>query len=540
MRLAGAGRAFFERGALMRPRIFARAGAALALAAALLASYAPALAASQLTGVNVEALNGGGVRVTLSLSGGLPSGWALNGAGGQTPVLQLPNTTPARSVNQLAYGGAGAVTSVSVSGSGNGLAITLHLINPVPVTTSYTPNAIFVNVAPPTGPPTTPAPTQFTSPSGGFTGGEQFEVVPLKYADVSEVVGLLVQGSTVPASNKFQPEGSIFSLPTSNNGYPTEPTSPFSGINSAQALSEGERVNENIGYDRRLNAIILYGTPAQIAQYKAFIAAVDIPVPSVMLECAVLELDETAAKNLGIDFTNPNGAIASGGAYLGPVNSGTVTGLTASLQAALYATIAKGAGKILATPRILALNGEPAQILSGDALPISSTTLTGGSNTFAQSSISYIAVGINMQILPRIDPNGFVTSHIYAEASSVTAYVNTGGQEVPEISLRQVSTEATVRNGQPYIIGGLLLDQEITNLSKIPGIGDLPLIGGFFRVRHDTTQRTNLYIIITPHIIRQVGYPNQPLPALPKEHVPGAVQIYPTPEPLPSPAPSPT
>ena len=298
-------------------------------------------------------------------------------------------------------------------------------------------------------------------------------------------------------------------------------------------------MNDNVGYDRRLNAIILYGTPEQIAQYKTFIAAVDIPVPSVMLECAVLELDETAAKNLGIDYTNPAGALASGNAALGPTGNSSLGGfsapnLTATLQANLYLTITHGGGKILATPRVLALNGVPAQILSGDALPIAqTTTIPSGNSYLTQSTINYIAVGINMQIQPRIDPNGFVTSHIFAEASSVTQYVNTGGQSVPQVSLRQVTTEATVKDGQPYILGGLLLDEEIDSLSKIPGIGDLPLIGGFFRVRHTTTQRTNLYIIITPHIIHQIGTSDEAVPKLPPMEVPGPMPSYPPPSPNP-------
>jgi general secretion pathway protein D len=258
-----------------------------------------------------------------------------------------------------------------------------------------------------------------------------------------------------------------------------------------------------------------------------------------MLECAVLELDETAAKNLGIDYTNPSGALATGNASLGPTGNASLGGvaapnLTAALQANLYLTITHGGGKILATPRVLALNGVPAQILSGDALPIAqTTTIPSGNSYLTQSTINYIAVGINMQIQPRIDPGGFVTSHIFAEASSVTQYVNTGGQSVPQVSLRQVTTEATVKDGQPYILGGLLLDEEIDSLSKIPGIGDLPLIGGFFRVRHSTTQRTNLFIIITPHIIHQIGTSDEQIPKLPPMEVPGPTPSYPAASPGP-------
>jgi general secretion pathway protein D len=519
-----------------------RLGAAIALVACLVVPRVDVLAASQLSGLTVIPARGGGVRVVLNFASGVPRGWTVTGAGTQTPTITLPGTVAAPTVNQLAYQGTGGVSSVSLSQTSGALAVTMHLTSPLQLTTRTSSGSIFVDVAAAPATPASPPPSgAFGAGSGADVGsGQSFEVVPLKYADVSEVVGLLVQGQQVTPNDLFQPEGSIFSLPTTNNGIGSPSSSPFSNQSQQQTTSLGERVNDNIGFDRRLNAIILYGTPDQIAQYKAFVHAVDIPVPSVMLECAVLELDETAAKNLGIDYTNANGALASGSAALGPLtnSSGFSTNapnLTASLQSSLYATIAHGGGKILATPRVLALNGQPAQILSGDALPIASTTVIPGSSAITQSTINYIAVGINMQIEPRIDVDGFITSHIYAEASSVTQYVNTGGQSVPQVSLRQVSTEATVRDGQPYIIGGLLLDEEISNLQKIPGIGDLPLIGAFFRVRHDTTQKTNLYIIITPHIIHQVGYPNEPVPNLPQPIVPGPMPGFLTPSPTPSP-----
>ena len=142
-----------------------------------------------------------------------------------------------------------------------------------------------------------------------------------------------------------------------------------------------------------------------------------------------------------------------------------------------------------------------------------------------------------MQIQPRIDPDGFVTSHIYAEVSSVTQYVAVPGQQVPQVSLRQLNTQATVADGHSFIVGGLLKDEEITSLSKIPVLGDLPLIGGFFRVRHDTAEHTNLYIFITPHIIQKTGFNNPGTPSrdqLPRPEVPGP---YPYPTPLTSPTP---
>jgi general secretion pathway protein D len=522
----------------MRLGFSTRIVAAVALAVTLFLTCVPVLAASQLSGVVVTPARGGAARVVLTFAGGAPTGWSVTGAGTQTPIVLLPGTTQAAALNQSSYTGSGGVSSVSVAQSGGTLTVTLHLTSALRIASRLAAGAIIVDVAAPKV-QATPPPLPFPLPSTGDVGsGEHYEVIPLKYADVSEVVGLLVQGQQVTPNDIFSPETSIFSLPTSSSGLPsTSGGSPFSPETNQQN-SVGERVNDNIGYDRRLNAVILYGSGPQIAQYKQFIAAIDVPVPSVMLECAVLELDETAAKNLGIDFTNANGAIATGSANLGPNNSaitGTTSGLTAQLQASLYATIQHGGGKILATPRILALNGESAQILSGDALPIASTTtIPGAASAITQSTINYIAVGINMQIQPRIDASGYVTSHIYAEASSVTAYVNSGGQSVPEVSLRQVNTEATVQDGQPFIVGGLLLDEEIANLTKIPVLGDIPLIGGIFRYRNETTQRTNLYIIITPHIIRRVGEPNEPVPSLPIPKVPGPLPSFPDP-PTPTP-----
>ena len=527
-------------------RLATRVGSALALAALIVFSSPPVLAATQLSGIVVVPARGGAVRVALSFSaGGVPVGWSLVGQGSSTPSIILPATAPASAVNQLAYAGTGAVSSVSLGQAGTSLTVTLHLTVPTRVLARASNNVLVVDVAAPPTAAVAPATSYGMTPPAGTFNGQNFEVVPLKYADVSEIAGLLVQGQSVAPNDTFQPAGSIFSLPTSTNGIPTQGApygNPFAnGGGTGQPSSFGERINDNIGLDRRLNAIVLYGTPQEIAQYKNFIAAIDVPVSSVMLECAVLELDETAAKNLGIDFTNPNGQIATGSASLGPLGSTSSSGtlltapnITASLQAALYATIAHGGGKILATPRVLALNGQPAQILSGDALPIAQTTyIPGQSATYFQSTINYIAVGINMQIQPRIDADRFVTSHIYAEASSVTQYVNAGGQQVPQVSLRQVTTQATVQDGQPFIVGGLLLDEEISNVSKIPILGDLPLIGGVFRVRHDTTQRTNLYIIITPHVIRQTGIPNEPLPKLPTPTVPGSIPTFATPDPLP-------
>jgi len=166
-----------------------------------------------------------------------------------------------------------------------------------------------------------------------------FELVPLKYADVSEVVGLLTDGQMVPSNDSFTPR---------------EPAFGSAGMNGTAALSSpllqspdelnrslGQSVTDAIGIDRRLNAIILKGSPERIARLKAKIAAIDLPVQSVVLETQFVELTDNAARDIGLDYTNSSGQLAvatySAGGYVPPGFS-TEHNLTSfALQAAIYA-----------------------------------------------------------------------------------------------------------------------------------------------------------------------------------------------------------
>lgn len=442
----------------------------------------------------------------------------------------LPDTAANSAIARDRYPHVNAVAGITLTQTAGELDVAVHLTGAAAVTTSATGSSIVLDVGAPAA-REQQAQSIAPPPAASSEAGRTYEVVPLKYADVSEVVGVLVSGTQIPPNDSFQPEGSIFTLPTSVNGAPSVAQTAFNVPAPQQPQSYGQRIDDNIAIDRRLNAVILSGTPAEVAALKAAIAQIDVPLPSVMLECEVVELSETAAKDLGLQLASGQNApivIGSASTQTGTPDTRGGLLLSAGLTAQLFATIAHGGGRILATPRVLALNGTPAQILSGDALPLIQTTIFPGNPPTTQITTSYIAVGVNLQIQPRITEDGFVTSHIFAEVSSVTAFVPTSQGPVPQISLRQSSTSATVADGTPFVIGGLLRDEEITNMSKIPILGDLPIIGGLFRVRHDTLTHTNLFIFITPHIVRPHAQTNAVTPpaALPTPRVPG-----PTPQP---------
>ena len=346
-------------------------------------------------------------------------------------------------------------------------------------------------------------------------GEEGYELVMLKYADVSEVVGLLTDGVTVKPNNVFIRKEPGFGSMSATSG--TTYVSPSSqGTLEAQPL--GESVDAGMAIDRRLNAIWLRGSPERIARIKSMIALIDVPVDSVILETQFVELTEQGSKAVGIDFTNASGQIATGSITRGgsaPFGADLDRNIySASIQAALYAQVQKGNGRIVSTPRIAAQSGDTAKILTGDALPILTAITLSGVNGVSQQ-VQYVNVGVTLQIAPRVSPDGFVTSHIYAVASSVTGYQ----QGYPTISQREAETSASVRDGETFVIGGLTLDNALTTRTKVPLFGDIPLLGQLFRVDRASKTKTDLYIVITPHIVRhrRFGDFNEPTPPPPAD-----------------------
>jgi general secretion pathway protein D len=329
-------------------------------------------------------------------------------------------------------------------------------------------------------------------------GQDGFELVMLKYADVSEIVGLLTDGVTVAPNNVFiRREPGFGSLGNSQ-------TTTYSTTQGQAAQEEkplGQSVGSGLAIDRRLNAIWIKGAPDYIEWVKAQIAKIDIPVDSVILETQFVELTESGARNIGIDFANTNGQIGVGTITTGSFNPFDVEPRSflpsGQIQAAIYAQIAKGEGKILSKPRIAAQSGSTAKIITGDALPILTSITLSGVNGVSQQ-VQYVNVGVTLQIAPRVSPDGYVTSHIYGVVSSVTGFQ----QGYPTISQREAETSASVRDGETFVIGGLTQENYLKNKSRVPILGSIPLIGEAFKLEKSSRSTTELYIVITPHIVR--------------------------------------
>jgi len=348
-------------------------------------------------------------------------------------------------------------------------------------------------------------------PPLGYSPGDTYELVRLKYADVSEIVGLLSQGVSVKSNDLFIPREPAFgSNSLTGNTYNPGPTTQAPGSDDTPL---GQSIDQGMAVDRRLNAIWLRGSPDYIAHMKAMIAAIDVPLESVVLETQFVELTESGAKAIGIDFNNANGQIGlitfhSGEAILPGFSQGCDSGgsncsghvISAGLQAAIYAQVSKGNGRIISKPRIAAQSGSTAKIITGDALPILTAITLSGVNGVSQQ-VQYVNVGVTLQIAPRVSNDGYVSSHVFCVVSSVTGF----SQGYPTISQREAETSATVRDGDSFVIGGLSQEDVINSHSKVPLLGDIPIIGQAFRKDSRTNTKTELYIVVTPHIVHRAG-----------------------------------
>ncbi|HEY0412094.1 MAG TPA: secretin N-terminal domain-containing protein [Allosphingosinicella sp.] len=340
-------------------------------------------------------------------------------------------------------------------------------------------------------------------PPMGYAAGDGFELVQLKYADVSEIVGLLSQGSSVKSNDLFVPREPAFgSNSLTGSSYNPGPTTQSPGSDDTPL---GQSIDAGMAIDRRLNAVWLRGSPDYIARMKLMIAAIDVPLDSVVLETQFVELTESGARAIGIDFANSNGQIAvitgQSGQFIPPGfgQGGGPRLFSAQVQAAIYAQVQKGNGRIVSKPRIAAQSGSTAKIITGDALPILTAITLSGVNGVSQQ-VQYVNVGVTLQIAPRVSRDGYVSSHVFCVVSSVTGF----SQGYPTISQREAETSATVRDGDAFIIGGLSQEDVISTKTKVPLLGDVPLVGQLFRTDRHTQAKTELYIVVTPHIIHRV------------------------------------
>jgi general secretion pathway protein D len=186
--------------------------------------------------------------------------------------------------------------------------------------------------------------------------------------------------------------------------------------------------------------------------------------------------------------------------------------------ATLRALESVGKLDVLSRPYILASDNQVATITVGQEVPrITSSQITNLGQTI--STVAYEDVGIILNVLPHINPDGMVILEVAPEISQLTGTtVNVGsGVNAPVIAKRSAYSRVGIRNGNTIVIGGLMEDRKTVTVSKVPILGDIPLIGQAFRRDQRTKNKTELLIFLTPHVAKS----SEQLPAMSQEEIRG-------------------
>lgn len=289
----------------------------------------------------------------------------------------------------------------------------------------------------------------------------------------------------------------------------TPPTTEVIRLNYANAqevvtMMGGLVPKEAIAIDQRMNSLIVTATPDIIDTVKSFIKAVDVPMPQVAMRLHVLAASEGASKTLGVNWNQsagvtlqegkkaPTGAIQTGPSdYLGIQ---LFTRSMLNFQATLNYLINQGQVKILAAPYIMTQNKQQANIQIGEQFPLIYTDYRTG-----QPQANYINVGIILNVTPEISPDGYVTMNLQPQVSEVGEIIT--GTQFPRIITRNAQTTVRVKQGDTVLIGGLFREREANSFNKIPLLGDIPIIGEFFRVKSKQKEIIELIIAITPVVM---------------------------------------
>jgi general secretion pathway protein D len=272
--------------------------------------------------------------------------------------------------------------------------------------------------------------------------------------------------------------------------------------------------SRDVVVDEKLNLLIVRDSPEAIKLATRLVALQDVAEPEVMLDVEILEIKRSRLMDLGIAWPSSLGFAplqAGGGALtidaLRNLNSGNigVTGVSATINA----NKTDGDSNTLANPRIRVRNKEKAKVVIGDKVPNITTIITPGtSGGFASESINYVDVGLTLNVEPTIYLNNEVAIRISLEVSNLVDSITTkSGSVAYRIGTRSATTMLQLKDGENQVLAGLINNEDRTSGSKVPGFGDLPILGRLFGSTRDSNDKTEIVLSITPHLVRNVQRP---------------------------------
>jgi general secretion pathway protein D len=273
----------------------------------------------------------------------------------------------------------------------------------------------------------------------------------------------------------------------------------------------------DIFFDEKINLLVLKDTPHAIQLAERLVAAQDLAEPEVMLEVEVLEVGRNRLLELGLRYPSSLGVSLVGSKGPGIItlpewlNRGSDL-VQFSVTDPLFLLSLRqedDATTVLANPRIRVKNKEKARIHIGDRVPVITTTAaaTGG---FVSESVTYLDVGLKLEVEPLIHLEDEVAIKVALEVSNISGQVRgTGSNTLTyEIGTRNANTSLRLRDGETQVLAGLINDQDRRSAARVPGLGELPVIGRLFSHTREDVSRTEVVLLITPRLVRTLARPD--------------------------------
>ena len=289
----------------------------------------------------------------------------------------------------------------------------------------------------------------------------------------------------------------------------------------------------SVAVDPRTNQLFVQDTTARLEDVRRLLQRIDIPVPQVLIEARIVEADDRFSRNLGVRFgygrvTNEaavggsnslpslpgttGGTVGTGGvsvinsnnvnlpaAGIGGFNPGSFnltlfnSSLTRLINLELNALEADGRGKIISSPRVVTADKVKAVIEQGTEIPYQQATSSGA------TSVAFRKAVLKLEVTPQITPEGAIFLDVKVNKDSRGVETTAG----PAIDTKNVQTQVLVENGGTVVLGGIYEQQDRTTVTKIPLLGDLPVIGNLFKNTATLNDRTELIIFITPRVLSE-------------------------------------
>ncbi len=272
--------------------------------------------------------------------------------------------------------------------------------------------------------------------------------------------------------------------------------------------------------DERSNTVIVSALSKRMEEVERIVESLDEKTREVLIEAKIIKVTlsddfdaginwqkvlRDAGNEMGLEKYHPvltgTFPIATTATQTGQLQIGNAT--TDSLSATIEFLQTVGQTKVLASPRITAINKEPARILIGTREAfVTTTTTTGQTTSTTAENVTFVDVGISLEVTPTINDDGYVTMKIKPEISNVArTLVTPTANQIPIVDTTLAETSVMVKDGTTIIIGGLRKNEKVKTVRKIPIAGSIPVFGAFFRSTEEDLEKVELVVFLTPYVI---------------------------------------